>query len=713
MIHRKEDVINEYLKRQNLRKNANKSFRYFLKYMIEEFFTEYKFETYMGQLADRCEALVFKQKLVRDIRLILNDIYLSQIKLGQLANYNGCKTKLYGAILAIWTASIADKKSILLKKSRQLATYDDKIFKTPKEKSLKYIMKEINHICDTAVLKLAISLPPGAGKTLITSMLSIWVMGIEDNYINGSVMRNSYSSDMAETMSRAVRDFIDSENYGYIFPNVRLAKNRKNVKGWSVEGATELTYFGSGPGGSVSGKRAKTLAVYDDFCKGMKEALSVAELNESWLFYTSVHTKRMISGTAELIIGTRYVKNDLIGRVLDKQSDLWEVIKVPALKIVKDEEGEDVEKSFCEEIRTTQEYLFDREMTDEAVWRAVSMQEPISNEGLLFPSEELNYFGMHELHDINYKIGFCDTADEGVDYLAAIILASRKPIYRKYEWEELIKKYPVIKDWNKEWFTVSEYGEVFVDIKKLPKVDARVPTELKLILFSKFRMVSNFYLVDVVFSQKGVGYTTPEVANLIANHNPNSFLFESNKEGKSYAIEVGALIKDKCYTTIDWKHQQTNKETRIMNSAPRIKKYIYFRNDYKPGSDYAKFMEVLTEMIRLQKNKLDDPGDVLSMAADSIFDMSTTFFDVLDTSEKAIEQKPMQVLKIEEKQYTIYNSIKHRKSVAVLRLEYNDYLRDYMLTLRNTFEHDSESLRYLNEEIDRLDLKFYGYRKDA
>jgi len=713
MIHKKVDIINEVIHRREIRSQCKKSFRSFLQYMVPEFFTDYKFTVYMKELSERTEALIKKQKLVREIRSILNNIYIKQVEIANLAMYYGSRTEIFKLIIAHWQLKLNFQRKILYKKLKELALLDDRVFMKPKMYSLNTLIMKSNYVCDRARLKLTISLPPGAGKTLISSMLATWVIGLEDNYIHGSIMRNSYSAEMAENMSFAVREFVQSEKYNYIFPQVKLASNRKSVKGWGVVGATELTYFGSGPGGSVSGKRAKTLAIYDDFCKGMKEALSAAEIKDTWLFYNSVHIKRMISGTAELIIGTRYVKGDLIGKVLEKQSELWETIKVPALNLVEEEDGSTAERSFCEEIHTTQEYLYEREITDPVIWNAVSQQEPISDEGLLFAKDDLQYFRMEELHDINLKVGFCDTAAEGIDHLAGIILASKNPCYRKLEWEELKEKYTMINDWEKSWYEVNEYEEVFVNIKAFPKRDdVRLPQDLKIKLTLKFRMSSNFYLFYVVFSQRGTEFTTPEVVNMIVENNPQEFTFESNKEGKSYAREVEAAIDRKCYTIIKTEHQHSNKETRIMNASPRIKRYIYFRSDYKRGSQYEKFMEQLTNMIRLQKNQPDDSGDVLSLAAENIFNLSSTFFDTLDVRKKISEvvERPSYGT-IDDRQYRIYDRIRNLKDIEILRLDYMEHMRDYIIELFDIFSDDEKIIKHIVEELNRLDIKFYNEKK--
>ena len=57
----------------------------------------------------------------------------------------------------------------------------------------------------------------------------------------------------------------------------------------------------------------------------------------------------------------------------------------------------------------------------------------------------------------------------------------------------------------------------------------------------------------------------------------------------------------------------------LMNSG-QIKKFFRFRSDYKPGSDYDKFMRMLTGYVKLGKNKHDDAPDALTGVAQQLFE---------------------------------------------------------------------------------------------
>ena len=47
-----------------------------------------------------------------------------------------------------------------------------------------------------------------------------------------------------------------------------------------------------------------------------------------------------------------------------------------------------------------------------------------------------------------------------------------------------------------------------------------------------------------------------------------------------------------------------------------IKEFFYFRDDFKPGSDYDKFMRQVTGYVRMGRNKHDDGPDALTGLAE-------------------------------------------------------------------------------------------------
>ena len=419
--------------------------------------------------------------------------------------------------------------------------YMDPNFFTEGKWHLKVIADAFQEIYEGKIKKLAVSIAPRAGKSYITSLFCSWCLGKNPK---GSIMRNSYAAKLAEKFSKDIRDgFIINPKYQAIFPNTRLGKNTA-VDGWTLEGVTQPSYFCAGVGGAITGFGCNMLAILDDPIKNIEDALSETVIENTWNWYTSTHLSRLETGCPEIHIATRWSKKDPIGRLTDEYSDTYikdmRVICIPAL----DENGE----TFCSEIKTTEEYHAIRKVTDEIIWEAEFMQNPVESKGLLFPKAELNRFRMSELagRTIDGIMGFTDVADTGSDSLSSIT----------------------------------------------------------------GRKIGNYiYITDVVFSTDGVEVTEPQVASMIIREKIDIMKIEANNGGKAYARNVRDLIKGKSKCSITSAMNMKNKETRILMAAGYIKKYFVFREDIVPGSDYDKFFREFTSYIKLGKNKHDDAAD--------------------------------------------------------------------------------------------------------
>lgn len=435
----------------------------------------------------------------------------------------------------------------------EFCKYVDPEFFTPAKWHLKVIADAMQEVADSKIKKLAVSLPPRAGKSYITSMFCAWVLGRETQKGNKpSVMRNSYAGKLAEKFSKDIRDgLIIHPKFMEVFPKVRLSKNSQAIDGWSLEGNTQPSYFCAGVGGAILGFGCNAVAILDDSIKNIEEALSETTIETLWSWYTSVHLSRLEIGCPEIHIATRWSIKDPIGRLTDPYSATYvkdmKVICIPAL----DENG----NSFCEEIKTTAEYHELRKITDDIIWEAEFMQTPFESKGLLFPANELKRFSMADIKTKTSDgiVGFTDTADKGSDYLCS-------PIGKRF---------------------------------------------------------GNYtYVTDVVFTQDGVEVTEPLVAQQIIDTKCQIMQIESNNGGYQYSRNVQKIINGKSFCSIITCNATTNKETRILMASGYVKEYFYFRNDIEPGSDYDKFFRALTSYVKLGKNRHDDAPDAIASLAD-------------------------------------------------------------------------------------------------
>lgn len=424
----------------------------------------------------------------------------------------------------------------------------DSTFFTEGKPHLKLIADALQEVADGKLQKLAVSMPPRAGKSYITSLFCAWLLG---KYPTGSIMRNSYAAKLAEKFSKDIRDgLIINPKYLEVFETV---KGSGSIDSWSLTTNTQPSYFCAGVGGAITGFGCKTVAILDDPIKNIEEALSETVIESTWNWYTSTHLSRLETNCPEIHIATRWSRKDPIGRLTDEYSEAYnpnfKIINIPALN----DKGE----SFCEEIKTTAEYMEIKKVTDEFIWEAEYMQHPVESKGLLFPIEELKRFKLEEIATKKSDgiIGFTDTADKGSDFLCS-------PIGKRY----------------------GEYT----------------------------------YISDVIFTQDGVELTEPMVAQLIIDSKCDIMKIESNNGGASYARNVRNLVRGKSPCMIIDEQQTNNKETRILMSAGYIKEYFYFRDDYEVGSPYDKFMRALTSYIKLGKNKHDDAPDAITGLAEYV-----------------------------------------------------------------------------------------------
>ena len=72
---------------------------------------------------------------------------------------------------------------------------------------------------------------PRAGKSVTGSLLSAWTIG---RWRTDSIMRASYGADLAEMLSKQVMNFVQSDKYLLIFPDVRLQMDHQAVADWAV-----------------------------------------------------------------------------------------------------------------------------------------------------------------------------------------------------------------------------------------------------------------------------------------------------------------------------------------------------------------------------------------------------------------------------------------------------------------------------------------------
>lgn len=369
-----------------------------------------------------------------------------------------------------------------------------------------------------------------------------------------------------------MRDIIRSEKYKEVFPNIKLSQDKQNINCWSLETSTQDAYFGGGVGTNIIGSGAN-LAITDDLYSGYKDATSETYLQSLELWKQGSHDSRKEKNCPEIDIGTRWSINDIIGKGIEEKK-YNKIIIVPALK--ENEAGQLM--SFCEDVKTTAEYLKIREDILPELWNAEYMQEPVELAGLLFSKNKLHFFSLSEYsrNGSEATLGYIDVMDEGTDSLS----------------------FPI--------------ADIFHN---------------------------KVFIKDVIFTSENIDTTVPLCAGLIQAQDEydkdkklikttDYIRVEANNQGGGFIRELRRYVPAEKVLPVK---NTTNKHSRILNAYGFITKYFYFREDYEPNSMYAKFMKEFFAYMKDGSSKRDDAPDSLAGLAKFIQSMYPHLFNNNET----------------------------------------------------------------------------------
>ena len=438
-----------------------------------------------------------------------------------------------------------------------------KKFYEPRRKQLKPIADAMQQLADHELDLLTISLPPGCGKTTLSIFFLSWIGGKNPEL---SVLGGSHSNSLLHGIFEELLRVLDKEGeylYNDVFPLAPVAgysakELRIDLQTQKRFETFEFSSIGSGNAGKV---RCSRLLYCDDLIDGIETAMSRDRLDKLWQQYYTDLRQRKIGNCAELHVATRWSIWDPIGRLQqeydgDKRAKF---LVFPAMD-KNDQSNFDYPYSLG---FTTEMYRQQREIMDDASWRALYMSEPVEREGRLFDPEELRrFFSLPEVEPDSI-LAICDTKEQGSDYLAM-------PIFYQYGQDYYLDLW------------VCDNGKVEIILEKV--VRALVDRKVKLCRI------------------------------------------ESNRGGTLFAMDVQKRLRELGgITTITTKWTQSNKEARIATSAGWIKTHILFRDDSVQNKEYRTAMNQLLNYTMTGKVKNDDVADVLSMFVDMIAssDMNT------------------------------------------------------------------------------------------
>jgi predicted phage terminase large subunit-like protein len=241
--------------------------------------------------------------------------------------------------------------------------------------------KKFEQIASGKVKRLIINMPPRHTKSEFASyLLPAWFLG---KYPNKKIIQCSNTAELAVGFGRKVRNLVDGDRYGKVFPNVSLRSDSKAAGRWSTNANGE--YFAIGVGGTVTGKGADLLII-DDPHSEQEAALAAGDpsvFDKVYEWYTSGPRQRLQPGGSIVIVMTRWSKRDLTGKIMkaiiERDGDEWEIISLPAIKRN--------EKPLWPEFWSYEELSKLRIELPLSKWQAQYQQDPTSEQGALVKRE--------------------------------------------------------------------------------------------------------------------------------------------------------------------------------------------------------------------------------------------------------------------------------------------------------------------------------------
>ena len=180
--------------------------------------------------------------------------------------------------------------------------------------------------------RLIISISPQEGKSQRASRaFPLWAL-IRNPDIQLAVA--SYEARTAIRWGRAVRNDIK----GHPELGLRVRDDTSAANEWVLD-RSDGGMYSVGIGGALTSRRVDGLII-DDPVKDRHQADSLAYRNTVWDWWTDVAKTRFSIAAWVVLIQTRWHTDDLAGRLIDRESNTWDVLNIPALADHRPEKGE-------------------------------------------------------------------------------------------------------------------------------------------------------------------------------------------------------------------------------------------------------------------------------------------------------------------------------------------------------------------------------------
>ena len=430
-----------------------------------------------------------------------------------------------------------------------------KKFYVPRRAVLKQVVDAMQELADDKLDILAISMPPGTGKTTLALFYLTWLAG---KYPDLPILTGSHSNNFIRGAYDECLRILEPQGeylWGEAFPGIGVCDT--NAKDCRIDVGSKKRFqtlqFTSVGTGNAGLYRAATLLYADDLVSGIEVALSKDRLDKLWEIYTTDLRQRKIGDKCkELHIATRWSVHDVIGRLEEEYAGDPRA-KFIALSALNEQDESNFHYPYGVGF-STKFYREQREIMDDVNWRALYMNQPIERMGLLYLEDELQrYFSLPDGQP-DAVISVCDTKDRGSDDCVMPI--------------------------------AYQYGD-------------------------------RYYIEEIVCDNGNYEVVDALLVDALIRNKVKVSCFESNSAGGRVAQKVQEGVKAKGgITKIETRYTKQNKETKIIVNAPWVKEHCLFKDDSVSDRNYKRAVGKLCSYTTAGKNKHDDVPDVFAQLAE-------------------------------------------------------------------------------------------------
>lgn len=399
--------------------------------------------------------------------------------------------------------------------------------------------------------------PPRHGKSRTVGNLVEWVLGRDKTQ---KIMTGSYNETLSIMFSKNVRNSIMEEKadqykpvFSDVFPGVLIKRGDAAMNLWSLEGGYN-NYLATSPTGTATGFGCD-LMIIDDLIKSAEEAYNENVKEKHWTWFTDTMLSRLEEGGKIIIIMTRWASDDLAGKALEYFTEIGWKIRHISMKALVDPGKK---KMLCSEILSYKSYIDKTRAMGEDIASANYQQEPIDIKGRLY-SVFKTYTDIPRDARGNPLFTtikcYCDTADEGDDYLCNIIYG----VYQK-----------------------------------------------------------EAYALDIYYTKEPMEITETETAKRMYENGVTWADIESNNGGRAFARNVKRILKEKfgwIKTHVHWFHQSKNKIARILSNSTWVMDHFYLPVNWRDR--WPEYHKAMIKYQREGENKHDDGPDATTGVAEN------------------------------------------------------------------------------------------------